>query len=275
MIDFLLMMCYSIIMRTEQYRIRDIVGLLRREKIATMPELKAALGGTAADVTVFRKLAELPYRTSYSHRGCYYTLDEIPDYDEIGLWCCRSVWFSRHGTLLSTVAALVKKSRAGFYACDLQNVVHVEVKGALLKLLRQRRLNREKVAGRYLYCSPESAERKEQVGARQIMETQSLPAGPLPHLEMIPDELKASIVLFISLLDEKQRRLYAGLESLKVGYGGDRQIAELLGLDTGTIARGRRELLSHDVEVERIRRAGAGRIAAEKKRPKSSPASKR
>jgi len=38
--------------------------------------LKQALG-TEADATVFRKLAELSYRTSYSHRGRFYTLDEI------------------------------------------------------------------------------------------------------------------------------------------------------------------------------------------------------
>ena len=36
---------------------------------------------------------------------------------------------------------------------------------------------------------------------------------------MVSDELKAAIVLFSSMLDERQRRLYAGLESLKLGYG--------------------------------------------------------
>lgn len=80
----------------------------------------------------------------------------------------------------------------------------------------------------------------------------------------MPDELRAAIVLFFSLLDEKQRRLYAGLEALKTGRGGDGRIAELLGLDDGTVARGRRELLAQDVEVERIRRTGAGRKPVEK-----------
>ena len=74
--------------------------------------------------------------------------------------------------------------------------------------------------------------------------------------------------LFWSLLDEKQRRLYAGLESMKLGTGGDRRLAELLEVDTGTIARGRRELLSGDILRERVRRAGGGRVAVEKKRPK-------
>jgi hypothetical protein len=82
----------------------------------------------------------------------------------------------------------------------------------------------------------------------------------------MPDELRASIVLFFSMLDEQMRRLYAGLEALKTGRGGDTRIADLLGLDVGTVARGRRELLSQDVEVDRVRRAGGGRKAVEKKR---------
>ena len=63
----------------------------------------------------------------------------------------------------------------------------------------------------------------------------------------MPDELRAAIILFYSLLDERQRRLYAALESLKIGHGGDRRIAELLGLDAGTVARGRQQLLAGDV----------------------------
>jgi hypothetical protein len=43
---------------------------LRRHKIATLPELKNALG-TATDLTVFRKLKLLDYLSSYTHRGRY------------------------------------------------------------------------------------------------------------------------------------------------------------------------------------------------------------
>ena len=76
------------------------------------------------------------------------------------------------------------------------------------------------------------------------------------------------------MLNEKQRRLYAGLESLKLGYGGDQRIAEFLGMDPHTVAKGRRELLEQDLAVDRIRKSGGGRKRAEKKRPKSSPESK-
>ena len=90
----------------------------------------------------------------------------------------------------------------------------------------------------------------------------------------MPEELRAAIVLFASLLDERQRRLFAGLESLKCGWGGDRRIATLLGIDPSTVATGRRQLVAHDVEVDRVRRAGGGRRPTEKKHRKSSPASK-
>src|SRR3970282_932945 len=89
--------------------------------------------------------------------------------------------------------------------------------------------------------------------------------GPVPSADVMPDELKAALLLFASVLDEKTRRLYAGLEALKTGRGGDQRIAALLGIDPGTVARGRRELLERDIEVERVRRAGGGRKAAEKK----------
>ncbi|HEY6372703.1 MAG TPA: hypothetical protein VIX37_19145 [Candidatus Sulfotelmatobacter sp.] len=87
-------------------------------------------------------------------------------------------------------------------------------------------------------------------------------------LDVSPEDVKASILLFYSLLDEQQRRLYAGLESLKLGRGGDRQLADFLDLDPHTVAHGRQQLLAQDVEVDRVRKVGAGRKRVEKKHPK-------
>ena len=91
-----------------------------------------------------------------------------------------------------------------------------------------------------------------------------------------PGSVLAAIILFFSVLDEKQRRLFAGIESLKRGYGGDLFVAEWLELDAHTVAKGRRELLEGDGEVrsQRVRRKGGGRKSVEKKRPRSSRTSK-
>lgn len=252
-------------MRTQWYHAEVLVELFKTQKIATLPELKRALG-TRADMTVFRKLREIGYRTSYSHRGKYYALAEDMDFDARGLWVFESVRFSKCGTLLDTACAFVAGADAGLFCGELENMLNVGVKEALLKLFRQGRVAREQMFGRYLYCSTDSVVRKRQVMSRRMLERGA--ALGFVGGEAVPDELKAAIVLFVSMLDEKQRRLYAGLESFKLGHGGDRKIAKLTDMDVHTVARGRRELLSQDVDAERVRKAGGGRKRVEKKRRK-------
>lgn len=253
---------YSI-MRTPSFLSDHLREFLRVKKIATLPELKQVLG-TSVDTTVFRKLKEISYRSSYSHRGRYYTLAEIPQFDSQGLWSFQAVWFSRWGSLVSTLEALVNAAPQGYFANELQRLLHVEAKDGLLQLVEQRRLARQQVGGLFLYCSQDAALRRRQVLARQALS--EIPGST--SAEVPPEELKASLVLFSSLLDERQRRLYAGLESLKLGRGGDQRLAELLQLDPHTVARGRNELLAQQVEWDRVRKPGGGRKPMEKKRRK-------
>jgi len=254
-------------MRTESFHADDLASALRRSKIATMPELKKALG-TEVDVTVFRKLKHLAYRTSYSHRGAYYALDETAHFDQNGLWSLQSVWFSRWGTLLNTAEAFVERSAAGCFVEELDNLLHTGTKEPLLKLVQQGRAARQPVGGLFLYCSAKPVLRERQLLARRALEANPHLAASSIAVEEVTDEMKAVIVLFFSMLDEKQRRLYAGLESLKLGYGGDQRIAEFMGLDPHTVAKGRHQLVEQDVLVERTRRSGGGRKPVEKKRRK-------
>ena len=114
------------IMRPLSFRSDELRSLLLRSKIATLDELKQALG-TSVDVTVFRKLKPLDYLTSYSHRGRYYTLREIARFDDQGLWSQADVWFSRFGTLLATAETFVNRSPRGYFADELARALHVEV----------------------------------------------------------------------------------------------------------------------------------------------------
>jgi len=73
--------------------------------------------------------------------------------------------------------------------------------------------------------------------------------------------------LFLSRLNEPQRRWYVGLLSQKPGGDSDRQLSLITGLDEETIRRGRRELEADltNVPNDRQRREGGGRRSAEKK----------
>jgi hypothetical protein len=260
-------------MRPQTFSADTIVRLLRRRTIATMDELKQALG-SSVDMTVFRKLRALSYLASYSHRGKYYALTDAAEFDERGLWSYRGVHFSRFGSLIDTVEAFVLRAERGYLAAELASQLGVEVKQPLLSLVSAARLVREEVTGLYLYCSADPGRRRKQLLARRLPVADEPAFAPLRESNADSNEAKAAVVLFMSLLDEQQRRLFAGLESLRLGRGGDRSVAEATGLDPHTIAKGRQELLSRDVMVDRRRRPGAGRKPMEKKRPRSSPRSK-
>ena len=227
-------------------------------------------------MTVYRKLKELCYLKSYSDKGRYYTLEGIPSFDEQGLWCYKSVFFSRFGTLLDTLEQLINSSGSGYFEAELERLVKVCVRAPLLKLFNEQRIQREKLSGCYLYCSTIPEISMKQFHYRnEMLEENKFSSTEAVGREILHHELKAAIVLFYSLLNEKQRRLYAGLESLMCGYGGDSKVAELLGLDEHTIAKGRNEVLQRDIEIERTRREGGGRKPSKKKHPKSLPPSKR
>lgn len=255
-------------MRTKTFDASTIKDLLLRQKIATMAELQTALG-THVNMTVIRKLQELSYHSSYSHKGKYYTLDEIADFDRQGLWSFESVLFSRYGTLTQTVKAFVNNCEAGFSARELQSLLHLAVKEPLLCLYRRNQIQRQKISGCYVYFSSEPKKQKRQLLLRKDQDLKSILMPDSLQSQLLAHELKAAVVLFFTMLDEKQRRIYAGLESLKIGYGGDRQIADLFGIDPHTVAKGRTQLLSQDFEQERMRKKGGGRIFTGKKIPQS------
>jgi len=148
-------------MRPEEYPTSRLVKWLEKERILTWDRIAQALGNPSR-ITIFRKLAQLGARASYSHRGRYQTLDRIAPYDENGLWSFRGVRFSRHGTLVQTLVSLVEQSRQGYLASELQALVQVRVHNALAHLYATKRLDRELLAHEYLYLSPTSGQEQRQ-----------------------------------------------------------------------------------------------------------------
>ncbi len=248
-------------MKTTSFPVERLLSLFKEQKIATISELKKVLGSNCS-MTVFRKLRELGYITSCSHSGKFYSLNRFAGFDQMGLWFFNSVLFSYYGTLAETLKALIEKSGNGYTAVELERILSVKPNGCLIELIGKKRIRREKISGVYVYFSMKTTVKKQQELARN---------ESMNHLEGIrfaPDlplhEIKASIILFYSMLNEKQRRLYAGLESLRVGHGGDRLIAQLLALNEKTVSKGRKELLEREVVIDSIRRKGGGRKTIKK-----------
>ena len=256
------------IMNTPKYHLKTIRQFFGRQKIATLDQIKAALGNPAR-CTIFRKLADLEYLSSYSHRGKYYTLKSIAQFNNLGLWSYLSVRFSCFGNLIDTAETLVHGSQAGYTAAELKDILHVKTKHALIQLVRCGRLQRQQIGSIYVYMSPEDKIAQQQQNARKVKIKQSFADLTISNPDIAVEEAKATILLFCSMLNERQRRLYAGLESLKLGHGGDAHMASLLGMDPHTVAQGRKELIRGDFNHEKLRAPGGGRLPQEKKRLKS------
>lgn len=72
----------------------------------------------------------------------------------------------------------------------------------------------------------------------------------------------------VASLDERCRRLFAGLLAHQRGHGGVVHVARITGLSRTTIGRGVLELQASTTDpADRIRRPGGGRPCAEKKSP--------
>jgi len=251
-------------MRTPQYDDGPMLALLRERQVATLAELKTALG-TDATMTVFRRLRARGYVSSYTHRGKYYALSEGLRFDSLGLWHCADVYFSQHGTLAATAEFVVGKSKAGCTARELSDMLHADCRNVLRQAFVAGRLSRRRVGGAYVYFSAVPAAGDKQLRQRRkliVSERSIESSGEGKAGKCASAELRQAAACFVGVLNEQQRRLFAGLESLRVGRGGDRRAAELVGVDVHTVARGRRELLSGDVMATRVRRPGGGRKPA-------------
>jgi hypothetical protein len=80
-------------------------------------------------------------------------------------------------------------------------------------------------------------------------------------------EWHQQMLMLLSQLNENQRRWFVALESKRIGYGGDRLLSQMTGLDEKTIRRGRNELDAGltNRPPDRIRQVGSGRLPVEKK----------
>ena len=80
-------------------------------------------------------------------------------------------------------------------------------------------------------------------------------------------EIEKQMQELYSRLPEKSRRLYAGIEALKLGYGGISYIAKLFSCSRDTVSTGITELAEKEMlPQKRSRKKGGGRKPVLKKR---------
>jgi hypothetical protein len=141
-------------------------AFFKKTPIAMLSDIYALLG-TQSRMSVFRRLRELDYLSSFSHVGRYYTLPGVPHFDPQGLWFYEAVGFSRFGNLKQTVIHLVDQSVAGKTHEKLEKQLRLRVHNTLLDLVRSGKVTREVFEGVFVYLSIRTDRAQQQLVCRR------------------------------------------------------------------------------------------------------------
>ena len=143
----------------------QVVQCLRRGQVAQGAQLAAQLQLSLK--TVQRTLAKVGYYTSLNYNSTFVTLQDIPQFDEFGLWNYQRICFSRLGKLPQTLVHLVEQAPQGCTVHQLEEWVGTRVHNHLSQLLRQGRLGHFRLGRQAVYTSADARRQQQQQQARQ------------------------------------------------------------------------------------------------------------
>jgi len=159
----------------------NLEKFFRRRIIMDMKTMQRLCKGRSKR-SLFRDLAFIGYLSSYSHAGRFYTLPNIPRFDNYGLWHYEHVSFSKSGTLKSTIRSLVENAKAGLIHRELRDLLGVRIQNALNDLIKIEWIDRQRVDNLFLYISA-----KKETGMIQISEREELFEGVHKSYQLTPE----------------------------------------------------------------------------------------
>lgn len=131
---------------------KRILRIFRRLKVVTIDQLVNL--AQCSVITVRRRLKKWNTYTSINQNGRYYTLPQIPEFDDNGLWRYQSILFSKYGNLKQTIIYLIRQSQTGLSAGEIAQVVDLSPSSSFFTQIHKTSgISREKHQGRFVYFS--------------------------------------------------------------------------------------------------------------------------
>ena len=177
-------------------------SFFRKHSIAEISELFHLLE-TRSRMSVFWRLKAIGYRSSFNHAGRYYTLVDVPRFDQWGLWFHRNVGFSRTGTLKATVVELVEGSTTGMTPKELLALLKLPLANTLYNTLHElrqgARIRRQALAGYHIYLSADPGRADEQLLKRRQRTSMEMPVSDETLIAVLVEALQNVEVLVSTL----------------------------------------------------------------------------
>ena len=127
----------------------SIFNLFDLRKILTVQEIKSIIGKSLR--TTHSRLKQWNALTSYNKNGRYYTLPQIADFNEHGIWSYQGINFSRHGNLRRTFIYLVTSSHKALNSTEIGHILQMPPHSFLSHFSNIKGINRRKLDGRYFW----------------------------------------------------------------------------------------------------------------------------
>lgn len=204
------------VQRNLNYSLQNAINGFNRKRVLTLKDV--ALLIRRSTHTARRALKLLNAFTSYNKNARYYTLPEIPQFSETGLWYWKDVYFSRFGTLKNTIIELVQRSVAGLNSTEIGNLVKIDPRTFLSAFATRSGLIREKIQGSFVYFSSDptvrSAQRQQRVNTEILNKMPSQAESIAILVEVIKNPSQSTNNLCIKLRRQNYHVTPAMVESL-------------------------------------------------------------
>lgn len=186
-------------MRPINIKTETVIKLFENKPVLTMEKLTTELN--CSHMTVFRKLCELHYFSSYTHKGKYYTLIQVAHFNNNGLWEYKGIRFSLYGNLKNTVLQFVNDSQAGYSADELEKLLVVRVNNTLLALVAEKQLVRDSYGRKYIYFSRDDETRKLQQKRREkiLLDRTAFVSFPATKATQLPTDKDVIRILVLMI----------------------------------------------------------------------------
>jgi hypothetical protein len=144
-------------MNVQHQRLETIERIIRKYKIQSFVTILSKMD--CSSITLRRDIKAIGGTTSYTHRGKYITLADIPVFNENGIWFYKKVGFTKFKNSLDLIVNIIN-TKEGITKENIEEILKIKISKQIQILLKQNRLHRVKLGAKYFYLSEELAKNK-------------------------------------------------------------------------------------------------------------------
>lgn len=145
-------------MKEKQVRLKSIERIIRKSKIQTFEKILDKMD--CSSITLRRDIKAIDGITSFTHRGEYVTLFDVPSYDKFGIWFYKNIGFTKFKNSLDLVVNVINNAEKGITKEEIEKLLKIKISKQIQILLSQKRLYRVKLGAKYKYLSEKLAKDK-------------------------------------------------------------------------------------------------------------------